>query len=304
MSDEKQAKPPRPPTKPPLPAKASVAPKPPTAPPKPPVPVPKSKTPEPAPAEKVIVEEPIELEPDPASTPVLPPPEAAPTSEPRVETPTVPPAAETDPRESALSLSPPTVQARKPRWLGPAIAALIAGAGLVAAVIAWLVAGRAPEIAAQAPPRPVASAAPSATPTASVIASAEPAVVASAPEPPPSASAAPVLVASASVVAAPVVEAGPPTKRAKRFDYEGALAALAAVNPTLDECKKTEGGPRGPGSVRVNWDNEGVVYQATIGWPYDKTAEGDCILEKFKAIRLRPYEGPPSALNHVFNLRN
>jgi hypothetical protein len=272
------------------------------------MPVAKSKAPEPPPEEKVIIEEPIELEPDPASTPALPPPATPP--EPRVDTPTVPPAADTSPRESAFSLPPPTVQAREARWLGPAIAAGIAGTGLVVALIAWVVVGRAPKPSAQEPPRTVASAAPVATtasslvasPIASTVASAGPAI-ASAPAPAPTRSAtAPEI--DASVAAAPVPEARPPMKRAKRFDYDGALAALAAVNPTLGECKKTEGGPRRPGSVRVNFDNEGVVYQATIGWPYDKTAEGECILEKFKAIRVRPYEGPPSALNHVFNLKN
>jgi hypothetical protein len=114
--------------------------------------------------------------------------------------------------------------------------------------------------------------------------------------------AASVVAAGASSAHASSVASATP-KRAARFDSHAAAAALTAVNGHLSECKKTPNGPRGPGSVRVDFDNDGRVRNVSIGWPYDKTTEGECVREHFRAVRVAPYAGAPAALNHKFELR-
>jgi serine/threonine-protein kinase len=86
---------------------------------------------------------------------------------------------------------------------------------------------------------------------------------------------------------------------ARRFDRTAAIRALDETAAGLESCTR-KGSPRGPGSIRVLIHPNGQITSLQIGWPYARTATGQCIRNRFLETPLPSFAGPLLALNSVF----
>ncbi|AKV04325.1 hypothetical protein AKJ09_10988 [Labilithrix luteola] len=95
---------------------------------------------------------------------------------------------------------------------------------------------------------------------------------------------------------------------ARGFDRGSAATALAV---DVQPCK-TSGVPTGVGHVSVMFGADGTVVDARLDEttldgklnPFIGTAAAPCILERFKASRIKPFaEGPPVTVGRSFTIR-
>lgn len=141
-----------------------------------------------------------------------------------------------------------------------------------------------------------ARAATTTTPANAIDAPATPLATAPPPSPPPAAT-----VAIAAPQVPPIQSDAPATADAPRaFDRDEARLAFDRVAATLPECA-TPRGPRGLGSVRVRFENDGHIARVTIGPPYAGTPAGECIAERFQAVSVPPFRNGPTAFNYTFD---
>ncbi len=91
-----------------------------------------------------------------------------------------------------------------------------------------------------------------------------------------------------------------PTGHKSHFDRKEATQALADASQGLDTACAKSATPRGPGSVRLRFNNDGTVHRITMGPPYAQTATGSCVADRFRQVRVTPFDGPPTAFNYSF----
>ena len=96
---------------------------------------------------------------------------------------------------------------------------------------------------------------------------------------------------------------------ARGFDRASAAAALGSVE--VQGCKAA-GTPTGVGHVRVLFGADGAVTEATLDDatpdrelnPFIGTTAEACIVERFKAARMKPFaDGPPLPVGRSFTIR-
>jgi hypothetical protein len=85
----------------------------------------------------------------------------------------------------------------------------------------------------------------------------------------------------------------------KAYDRKELTAKLDEIAETITPCRDLRG-PRGPGSVHIDFDNAGAVRGIYIGPPYRNTPGGACIVERFRSVRITPYLGYQARVNYVF----
>jgi len=69
-------------------------------------------------------------------------------------------------------------------------------------------------------------------------------------------------------------------------------AAAAALNLQLRECSRPDG-PTGTGHIKVVFAPEGTVVDVVIDkGPFAGTEVGDCIVARYRRIRVPPFRGP------------
>lgn len=64
---------------------------------------------------------------------------------------------------------------------------------------------------------------------------------------------------------------------------------------------KTPGGPTGAGQVTVTFRGTGVPTSVTLdGPPFANTVVGDCVIAKFRAVRIGQFDGGTVAIHKSF----
>ncbi|MGH7281627.1 MAG: hypothetical protein ACRELY_08910 [Polyangiaceae bacterium] len=220
--------------------------------------------------------------------PNMPPPPFAPPFVPYL--PQQEPPASTS--QSLKTVRPPMMTRANPRTIVAAIVGL-ALAVLVLAGIVTLATRSDSRTMKTADAIPTASAAlvPSAMPKTS--ATTEVAAVT-----PPTIATPPLISPSATTTSS-----APPVRHAAarhHFTIAEGKGALDAASATLGDCKRQHGHV-GAGSIRATFSPaSGNVIHVQLGPPYAGSAQGRCIIAKFMAAQVRPFHGPPSAINYIF----
>ncbi len=75
---------------------------------------------------------------------------------------------------------------------------------------------------------------------------------------------------------------------AEPFNRTAAATALGAVD--VQSCKQ-DGGPTGAGHAQCNFEITGKVSACTLSAPYHGTSTGECIIKKYKTVKVPPFEG-------------
>lgn len=84
------------------------------------------------------------------------------------------------------------------------------------------------------------------------------------------------------------------------FDRGAAVDAIKAVD--VAGCGRP-GGPKGPGRVVIVFAIDGAATAARVdGSPYEGTAVGDCVAEKFRGVRIPAFDGGAIAVNAGFRV--
>lgn len=108
----------------------------------------------------------------------------------------------------------------------------------------------------------------------------------SSPEPStPSSSSSSSSSSSTGTANAPIATASGP------FDRAAAAKALGAVD--VKQCYEKPPALDAQLHIDITFMPNGVVSEATADAPYANTEAGKCAEEKFKAVRVAPYDGPP-----------
>lgn len=98
---------------------------------------------------------------------------------------------------------------------------------------------------------------------------------------------APLITSSASPSASASAPLAPP------FNVQAAKAELGKIAGAISTCKKP-GGPSGTTKVALIFSNEGKVTSAKVsGAPFEKTAVGDCIEQRFSEAKVPAFGGGP-----------
>jgi predicted Zn finger-like uncharacterized protein len=101
---------------------------------------------------------------------------------------------------------------------------------------------------------------------------------------------------------APTAAPAAPAAPGAAFDRAAASSALSAIASSVQGCKK-EGGPTGPGRVKVTFATSGNVTTAVIdGPPYQGTPTGGCIVGKFRGARVPPFSGDTVTAGKSFQI--
>jgi hypothetical protein len=76
---------------------------------------------------------------------------------------------------------------------------------------------------------------------------------------------------------------------------------LDAVNSILASCKKPDGRV-GRGRIAIAFANDGKTTGATVDPPFAGTKEGECVISRFRAAKIRPFDGPPRTVLYDFEI--
>jgi hypothetical protein len=81
-----------------------------------------------------------------------------------------------------------------------------------------------------------------------------------------------------------------------------AAQRLAKVAGSLQACKVDS--LAGEGRVVVVFDNSGQSQSASLapGSPFEGTKTADCVLQRFREIRVPPFDGPTFTVNKRFRI--
>ena len=106
--------------------------------------------------------------------------------------------------------------------------------------------------------------------------------------------------ATATAFAAAPASAATPSIAGSSFDRAAAVVALGAVD--VAPCKQ-EGGPTGPGHVRVTFAPSGAVAAAEVdSGAFVGTAVGACVASRFAAVQIPPFSAPAVTVGKAFSL--
>jgi hypothetical protein len=99
----------------------------------------------------------------------------------------------------------------------------------------------------------------------------------------------------------PLVMTAPPTDTQSRpFDRGEAADALASVG--LETCKE-RGPTRGPGHIKVTFGSDGHVVGALVDRPpFQDSAVGACVEEKFGNVRISAFTGADVTVGKNFGV--
>lgn len=85
------------------------------------------------------------------------------------------------------------------------------------------------------------------------------------------------------------------------FDHDAAARALADV--PLDACRQ-DGGPTGEGHVAITFEPDGSVRSVLVdAAPYAGTSVGECLAQRFRAVRVPAFGGAPVKVGKRFSIR-
>jgi serine/threonine protein kinase len=227
----------------------------------------------------------------------IPPPEAS--GKARAVDPPLPPPA---PVEAAHEEAGPATHGSRRRIAGGLAGVLVAA---LAGVALYRCVHASPEATRPAPIPSTAEA-----PATSAVALAAPPTSAPpvSPVPPPDAIDPPPAPTPARAAPAPRSQTVPPAKPPRAapsnpngFKRTAAIASLNALSRILAGCSRP-GGRTGQGNVLVTFGNDGSVSRVRIDPPFAGTSEGTCIVGRFGAAHVPPYQGAPETVRYAFRL--
>jgi hypothetical protein len=99
----------------------------------------------------------------------------------------------------------------------------------------------------------------------------------------------------------------PPSDASEPFDRGGAAGALGSVD--VQGCKQPDG-PSGKGHIAEIFVPDGTVVAAGLDDemleelnPFIGTPTGECIVSRYKAVRIKPFAGGPVVVGKAVRIQ-
>ncbi len=104
-----------------------------------------------------------------------------------------------------------------------------------------------------------------------------------------------------AVPAPPLPPAPPalPAEDSRAFNRQAAASAFAVAASFARDCR-SEGGPTGEGRVSAIVETSGTLSVVIVSDDFANTRTGECVVEKFRHVRLAPFEGAPQTVSKSF----